>query len=85
MECVTDTNSRSKGPTLNVEPSGMNLHRHLLVQARFLELQRQDLRGEGRAIDRALQLRPQPGDGTQMIFMRVGEHDAVQGCACRWR
>ena len=69
---------KREGPQREAGADGHHLHRHLLVKASLLQLQRQDLRGEGRAIDGAFELRPEPGDGTQVIFMRMGEHDAVE-------
>ena len=67
-----------EGANREARPQGHDLHRHFFVEARFLQFQRQDLRGERRAVDRAFELRPQPGHRAQMIFMRMGEDEAVQ-------
>ena len=41
-----------------------------------LQLAAQHCGGERRSVDRAAQLRPQVGDGAQVILVRVGEHQA---------
>ena len=51
------------------------LHAQAILQAHFGQLVFQQTRGEGRRIDRALQLRPQMADRADVIFMSVGEHD----------
>ena len=68
----------AEGAKLELRADGHDLHRHLIVEARFLQLQRQYLRSKGRAVDGALKLRPQPGNGAEVILVGMGEHEAVQ-------
>jgi len=50
----------------------------LVDQLRFAQLAAQHRGSEGRGVDRAAQLRPEPGDGADMVFMRVRDHEAGQ-------
>ncbi len=60
-----------------VAAEGNYLYTDDIFETRFLELVFDEMRGEGRGIERAAQLRPEMGDGADMIFMRVGQHDGT--------
>ena len=50
----------------------------VLKQAGFAELAAQDGGGEGGGVDRAAQLRPEPGDGADVVLVGVGDDQADQ-------
>ena len=51
---------------------------HLVQQLRLAQLAAQHGGGERRRVDRAAQLAPQPGDGAEMVLVRVGDDQADQ-------
>ena len=57
---------------------GDDLELHLVLQPFFLQLLRNQAGGERGGIERHLQFSGEIGDGADMIFMAVGEHDAEQ-------
>ena len=49
-----------------------------LLQPRLRQLAAQHGGGEGRGVDRAFELRPEPVHGAQMVFMGMGQHQASE-------
>lgn len=77
IECVMVIISSSNGlARLNLPQRDLDADRYLIPQARIDQLALQDRGGERRRIDRRLQPRPQICDGTEMVFMGVGQNDA---------
>jgi len=56
-------------------------HRHVAGEIRLGELRPQDGGREPRAPDRTAQTLPEVGHGTDMVLVRVGQHEPVQRLA----
>ena len=78
IECATVTSSTSNGPTVKRPPTGTTFTSisAAILLARALGLDHR--RGEGRRIDRHLQLRPQFEQRAEMVLVRVGDDDAAE-------
>ncbi len=76
IECATRMKRSANGARSIVPPGGMTCSLHLVEQPHLGQLAPQHGGGERRGIDRAAQLRPQPGDRADMVLMRMGDHQA---------
>ena len=77
-ECATRRNSRSKCRQLQRPPSGMVMIFASPSSPASPSFRRSTAADEGAGIDRAAQHGPEMRDGTDMVLMRVGDHQPDQ-------
>ena len=81
IEWVSVISSRSNGPIVKAARHRHGVDRDPVGELRLDQLGAQQRGGERRRPDRALQLRPEIGDGADMVLVRVRRDDAEQPVA----